>query len=358
MKTIQVSEKLDFRGESIYAGLDVHKKQWNVCIMSAYKEHKTFVQPPEPTVLGRYLRENFPEATYYSVYEAGFCGFWIHEALAREGINNIVINPADVPTTDKEKKRKRDRIDSRKLCRGLRDQSLQGIYIPERSQLEDREMVRLRKKLTKDTTRCKNRIKGLLNFYGIKVPEQYGERYWSKAFIQWLNELKLCHSSGTSSLHILVEELRSVEQLKTRVNRLLVLLARQKYGKQTQWLRSISGIGLVGALTFLTELGDIKRFRHLDELCSYVGLVPNIYSTGDTERVGQLTSRKNKYVQSVLIQCAWKAVGQDPVLLQAYNKYCKRMKGQKAIVRIARKLLSRVRYVLLHQKNYEFKTVS
>jgi transposase len=107
MERLKVNKKLDFEGESIFIGIDVHKKQWNVCIMSAYREHKTFVQPPDPAVLGRYLRNNFPGATYHSAYEAGFCGFWIHEALKREGIDNIVINPADVPTTDKKKAKAR-----------------------------------------------------------------------------------------------------------------------------------------------------------------------------------------------------------------------------------------------------------
>jgi len=357
MKTQQVNQKLDFTGESIYVGLDVHKKQWSVCIMNAYKEHKTFVQPPEPAVLSRYLRENFPGGTYYSAYEAGFCGFWIDEALKKEGINNIVINPADVPTTDKEKKRKRDRVDSRKLCRELRDNSLKGIHVPDRSQLEDRDLVRLRKKLVKDTTRCKNRIKGLLNFYGIKIPEQYGG-HWSKAFIQWLDQLELNYFSGTSTLRILTEELKNIQQLKERVSRKLVLLARQKYAQSMELLQSIPGIGLLGALTFITELGDIKRFRHLDTLCDYVGLVPNIYSTGDTVHVGQLTSRKNMYLQPILIQCTWKAVGRDPALLHAYTRWCKRMKGQKAIIRVARKLLSRIRYVLLKQRKYELKIVS
>jgi hypothetical protein len=69
MKQQQVSQKLDFQGEPIYVGIDVHKKQWNVFIMSKHKEHKGFAQPPESAALGRYLRENFPGASYYSVYE-------------------------------------------------------------------------------------------------------------------------------------------------------------------------------------------------------------------------------------------------------------------------------------------------
>lgn len=164
MKMTPVNQKLDFTGDPIYAGIDVHKKQWSVCIMSALKEHKTFVQPPDAMVLANYLKDHFPNASYYSAYEAGFSEFWIQEALKKEGIENIVVNAADVPTTDKEKKQKRDRVDSRKLCKALREKNLIGIYVPTQEHLEDRNAVRQRKKLVYDIVRCKNRIKGLINY--------------------------------------------------------------------------------------------------------------------------------------------------------------------------------------------------
>lgn len=357
MKTIKGNEKLDFTGESIYAGIDVHKKQWNVTIMSALNDHKTFVQPPDPTVLGNYLKCNFPNAYYYSVYEAGFSGFWIDEALKKEGINNIVVNPADVPTTDKEKKQKRDQVDSRKLCKALREKNLVGIYVPTPDHLEDRNAVRQRKKLVVDIARCKNRIKGLINYYGIKIPEEYDLSYWPKAFIVWLTQVQLTQPSGTLTLQLWIEELQAIQIIKKKLDRHLVLLARQKYDKQVKLLRSIPGIGLIGALTILTELVDIKRFKRFDDLCSYIGLVPNVYSSGDTEHVGHLTKRKPVFLQPILIQCAWKAVGKDPALMMAYQKWCKVMKANKAIVRVARKMLSRIRFVMMNEKEYELKTI-
>jgi transposase len=359
MKTTQVNEELSFKGEPIYLGIDVHKKQWTVSIMTAFKEHKTFVQPPEPAILSQYVRSNFPQGTYYSVYEAGFCGFWIDEALKREGIQNIVVNPADVPVSDKEKKQKYDHRDSRKLCKELRDGDLKGIYVPTVSQQQDRDLIRLRKKLVKDITRCKNRIKGLLNFYGIQVPEQYKSSHWPKTFIKWLEELELSYSSGTLTLQILLQELNSISELNKKLSRKILFLASdERYKKSVQLLRSIPGVGLIGSLTILTELGNIKRFKSLDHLCSYVGLVPNVYSSGDTTHVGSLTARRNIYLQPILIQCAWKAVSKDPALLKAYNDLCKRMKAQHAIIRIARKILNRIRFVLLNEQEYKLKTVS
>lgn len=97
-------KELDFTGQTIYVGIDVHRKDWKVCILLEELVYKQFTQPPEPLVLSKYLKKHFPGATYKSAYEAGFCGFWIHDELTSLGIENIVVNPADVPTTDKEKK--------------------------------------------------------------------------------------------------------------------------------------------------------------------------------------------------------------------------------------------------------------
>jgi hypothetical protein len=44
----------------------------------------------------------FPGGTYYSAYEAGFCGYGIHRELNDLGIKNIVINAEDIPTSQKD----------------------------------------------------------------------------------------------------------------------------------------------------------------------------------------------------------------------------------------------------------------
>ena len=140
---MKTNTKLSFTGQTIYTGLDVHKKSWFVSIHTADFEHKTFSQPPEPKKLVDYLRRTFPGATYKCAYEAGYCGFWIYHALKKENIECIVINPADVPTTHKEKDQKRDPVDSRKLARELENGSLKGIYIPTEQQQAARSLSRL-----------------------------------------------------------------------------------------------------------------------------------------------------------------------------------------------------------------------
>ena len=80
----------------------------------------------------------FPGGTYNSAYEAGFCGYGIHRELNSLGIKNIVINAADIPTTQKDKLQKRDPVDSRKIARSLEKGSLHAIHV------FDRELEELR----------------------------------------------------------------------------------------------------------------------------------------------------------------------------------------------------------------------
>ena len=138
------SNEISFKGQNIYVGIDVHLKSWSVTVLSESSVLKRFVQDPDPDVLHKFLTRNYPEADYYSVYEAGFCGFWIHERLTALGIDNIVINPADVPTTAGERIHKTDAVDSAKLARSLRAKELKGIYTPDSTSLEVRSLIRLR----------------------------------------------------------------------------------------------------------------------------------------------------------------------------------------------------------------------
>ena len=61
--------KIDFSGQNIYVGIDVHLKSWKVTVMMNSLFKFTFSQNPCPKTLYNYLVHNFPGATYYSAYE-------------------------------------------------------------------------------------------------------------------------------------------------------------------------------------------------------------------------------------------------------------------------------------------------
>jgi len=77
------NSRLDFNGQLIYVGIDVHKKFWQVSIYTKDFEHKTFSSPPEVETIIKYLRKTFPGGTYLCAYEAGYSGYWISLCLSR-----------------------------------------------------------------------------------------------------------------------------------------------------------------------------------------------------------------------------------------------------------------------------------
>ena len=104
-----------FAGQEVFVGMDVHKNSWTVTELYGGNVTKTYSMKPDPLELAKHLNREYPGAKFKSVYEAGFCGFWIHRELIKLGIENIVVNPADIP--NKEKLYKNDVRDSKKLAR-------------------------------------------------------------------------------------------------------------------------------------------------------------------------------------------------------------------------------------------------
>jgi transposase len=347
------SNKLDFTGQQIYVGMDIHKKSWSISILTDKLEHKTFTQPAHVEVLVKYLKRKFPGGTYKAVYEAGYCGFWIYDRLQEHGVECFVVNPADVPTKDKERRSKTDRVDCRKLARNLRNGEIKGIYVPCRPKVEDRSLIRTRHSMVKKQTRCKNQIKSLLHFYGIQAPEELVNGHWSKRFVSWIEALRMHRASGNIALKVHLEELNNMRKILVDITRSIRSLANsEEYRQNVHLLKTLPGISTLTAMTLLTELYDIRRFKNLDKLCSYIGLIPDTDSSGETERRTGITKRRNAHLRGILIESSWVAVRKDPALLMAFTTLCRRMPKTNAIVRIARKLLNRIRYVLRTQQGY------
>lgn len=351
----KVNEKT-FSGQSIYVGIDVHKKDWKVTVMTDEMPYKTFSAPPQSDKLNNYLRENFPGAVYYSAYEAGFSGFWLHKELTKLGIKSIVVNPGDIPTTDKERKQKEDLRDSRKIAHTLRAGQLKGIFIPSEKVQQDRILLRTRETIVKDLRRSKHRIKSLLYFQGINYPERFYSNgtHWSKQFIQWLEGITFEHASGKAGLNAHLEMVKHQRGLLLRVTRHIRELSQSsEYKQNVELIISIPGIGMLTAMKLLTELENIDRFADFNRLCSYVGLVPSTDSSGDNQVDTGITPRRNSRLRAALVESAWVAIRNDPALLATYQKLSKRMPGNRAIIRIAKKLLNRIVYVLRKKETYE-----
>ena len=250
--------QLTFEGQDIFIGIDVHLKNWRVTILTEHLSHKTFSQDPCARTLAEYLRRNFPGGSYHSAYEAGFCGFSVHRSLEAEGIHNIVVNPADIPTTDKERKQKEDKRDSKKIAKSLRSGELMALHVPSQDLEELRGLVRYRKTLVKDICRNKVRVKSFLHLHGIQIPLELNSasKYWSANFTNWLKEVRLTTDHGHLMLNSIVGTVNHLRKELLTVNRQLrVISADSRYQDKIGLLRSIPGIGLVVSMTLVSELG-------------------------------------------------------------------------------------------------------
>jgi transposase len=121
-----------------------------------------------------------------------------------------------------------------------------------------------------------------------------------------------------------------------------------EYTSQIQLVTGIPGVSDDSALEILSEISPTPQndFDSAEKLCSWAGLVPR-----NDESAGIVKSRKilhgNPYVKSILVQCAWAAV---KTRNSEFNRWFwarqGRMGRKKAIIAVARKILSRI-YTLL-----------
>ena len=174
----------------LYVCLDIHKKQWSVCIRTEEFEHRTFQQPADPGILHNYLKKHFSDYKITCAYEAGCFGYWISEQLQSYGYRCLILNPADIPGRDKEDKRKTDHNDCRKIARELSKENVNGIYQPDKIQQSFRGLFGHRNALVKNLRVVKCRIRSMLSFNGIQVPGDFENNNWSRGFRHWLMNLQ------------------------------------------------------------------------------------------------------------------------------------------------------------------------
>jgi transposase len=344
---------IDFTGKTICVGIDVHQKDYQVAKVQngiCLGNHR---MKADDNALIEHLRTHYPGAGFRCVYESCAWGFTLQRQLQQAGMECIVVHAADVSATDKEKRRKTDKVDALKLARDLESNHLKAIYVPDEDIQKQRNLIRFRKRLKGDLNRSKNRLKSLLKYQGIDIPVQFGKACWSLKFMNWVEEEAKKDILLVDTLLLMLEEVKQLRQLLLKTEKKLQELMKGKYEQKATLLMSTPGIGRTLAMLFLLEVGDIRRFKGFDSLNDLIGFCPDTDSSGDTERDRGITTRRHKQLRSGLLQAAWQAIRIDPALLKAYEQLTKRMKPHQAIIRIARKLLRRMRAVLISGISYQ-----
>ena len=337
----------------LFVGLDVHKIKWSVCIRTAEFEHRTFQQAADAEMLHHYLQKNFKDYEITLGYEAGCFGFSISRSLQEKGYTCLVLNAADIPGSDKESKRKSDHSDCRKIARELSKREVRGIHQPALVHESFRSLFRQRETLIKDLRQAKGRIRSLLSCFGIICPAAYERNNWSKAFRAWLEVLNMEQKTLRSAMDSLLRRLDFLRAEILSIEMQIRTYVKSHFQEDYSLLMSIPGIGPIVAQAILAEIGDVRRFKRIDELCSFIGLVPNIYQSAETLIVSGMTKRRHNLLRAYFVEAAWFAVRRDPEMLAYYKKYAGKMLSKKIIIKIARKQVVRMYYCLKNKQAYQ-----
>jgi transposase len=281
-------------------------------------------------------------------YEASGCGFGLADRLIAEGFAVSVLAPSHLPQSQKHRSEKTDANDVVRIMEVLRGSVLAGnrlpkVWIPPAQLRDDRELVRRRLELGEELSRTKNRIHGLLQRRGIRRPDHL-KSLWTQKYLRWLDEVAGVSGRGLGEhLRSLLRELRFCLSELDQLDRELQSLSDQsRYQAQAFSLTSLKGVGLLTAMVFLTELGDLKRFGNRRALASYLGLTPRSYESGEhNDRKGHISRLGPSRVRKVLNQAALAVINFSPEWGRWYRLRTRDSKSthkKKMIVAVMRRL--------------------
>lgn len=336
----------------LYIGIDVHKKNWSFHYQTDLFNGKTITQPANPDILISWVNTNFPGHEVSCAYEAGFSGYNAAREFKAQNWEVLVLNPSDIPRPGKMQVVKSDKIDCRNICKQLANKALKGIEIPDEQREQLRTLFRERSNLVEGLRKVKAQIKSLLIYYSISLPQEFDNPNWSKKFLEWIYAQTLQFETAKMALNLQLKRFEFMNSELLHISTLLRAYARKHYKKDYYLLKSVPGIGGIVAVAILAEVGDLRRFNRLDDLASYIGLVPGVYQSGDKTLVKGITPRAKSLLRSFIIEASWQAVRADPVLQQYYRSHIGK-KPNRIIVKVARKLLSRIHAVIKTEKPYE-----
>ena len=352
MKSLE--EKTE-RSNPIFCAIDLHLRSMLAGIAVerdkiAFASFNTEDEAGVPALIGRLhqLRAQHQGSEVHVSYEASGCGFRLADRLEDEGFEVSVLAPSHLPQSQKHRSEKTDAKDVIRIMEVLRGSVLAGnrlpkVWIPPEHLRDDRELVRRRLDLGNSLSQVKNRIHGLLQRWGIGRPDHL-KSLWTQKYLRWLDGLaESCAHGLGEHLRSLLRELRFwLSELDQLEQELLSLSSQVNYARQVSRLTSLKGVGLLTAMVFLTELGDLKRFGNRRALGSYLGLTPRSYESGEhNDRKGHISRLGPSRVRKVLNQAALAVINFSPEWGRWYRLRTMGMKKsykKKMIVAVMRRL--------------------
>jgi len=313
-----------------FIGVDLHQTTFTVCRLGLDgSEHLESYQLCAADLDRFCLSLDADDAV---AFEATGNSAWFREEVAPCVGRVVVVNPSQFQVIRKSVK-KTDKHDARALALFLSKDLLPETRLKTVREGELASLTHTRDLLVKQRTRLLNKIHALFVRHGLKLKK---ESLGSKRRLLAL-EIERFSALEQIELRIVRDQVLSLTQSLADLDREIVAAAETMPGYQN--LISIKGIGPRAAAIFLSGIGRVEDFADADKLAAYIGIVPRVSQSNETDTRGRITKRGNKLVRTTLVQCTLIAIRYSGYLNGFYRRIKDRRGAGKAIIATARKLL-------------------
>ena len=290
----------------VYVGLDTSKLKISVALAEAGRDGEVrFLGDIDsaPAAVERLITKLAKRhRRLVFCYEAGPTGYFLHRQITALGHDCAVVAPSLIPKRPGERVKTNCR-DALTLAKLHRAGELTPVWVPDPGHEAVRELVRAREAAMEDLRRTRQHLQSFLLRHGRIFT---GRTAWAKAHTRWLCEQTFDHPAQHV---VLAEYRRAIEDAESRLER----LTGQVTEAVTSWsmapviaaYQALRGVAFLTAVTFVAEIGDVRRFESPRQLMAYLGLVPCETSTGENVRRGGITKTGNSRARRVLIEGAW-----------------------------------------------------
>jgi len=347
----------------LYLAIDQHKTQLTINVRN---EQGDVTQKGQISTQHTDIDDFFASFTAQARRHRGFmaiveiCGFndWLLAKLEHVGCSEIVVIQPEGSAVHKTDKRDANTLgellwnNRKRLQGGQHPNGLRRIIPAGPADAEVRQLANFRQHLVKHRTKIVNKIKGIINKHNL-AQDAPTEKCSTKKFREWIAKVAL----PVVDRFEVDQHLEQWELYDKQITLVEAELVKRSEAKKTEVYRlvAVPGISVMGAITLLSRIGDIQRFKNPDSLANYFGLTPGCDNTGGKHRVGGITKRGNAVARQVLNFAVSHVVRKDPAM-KVWHKKIKNRKGAKtARVAVMRRLATIIWHMLRWEKPYQFR---
>lgn len=339
----------------LYTGIDLHKRHSLMTTMNAHgdivSQQKVINRPEKIEAYFNRLDNSFKGEKHQALIEATFAWGWQADLLEESKIQVMLAHPQKTKAIASARI-KTDKVDSTVLADLLRTNFVASAHFTDKVSRDKQELLRSRARLVYTRSGLKNKIHSILQKHNLNpewdelaITDLFGKQ--GRAWMQSKRDTLPLHTQFVFD-HLLI----TVDQLADQIKLFDVQIKKSwEQDNNAKLLGQLPGLGYYSSLLLSAEIGDIARFTTSDQLCSYAGLVPSTYQSGNKTRMGRI-KQGNKYIRWILIQAVPKAIKKDRKLAVFYQRIQRKKGNKKAKVATARKMLSQIHMILTRQQTF------